>query len=257
MEKAIQEEGNNARRGGPSWLMAVFGTTLLVQMIGTSIAAVQKWQNDRLWLQEEALLRKNLEQQQISSELSFLKAQLNPHFFFNTLHTINALMVIHVESSRQALLKLSRMMRYVLYETQRDTVLLSQEIAFIQDYITLMQLRLTDKVAVTFQQPHSVQETGMAPMLFLPFVENAFKHGISTLHASCIFIAIRQQDHHLELEVRNTMWAGNRPSLEPASGIGLANTRRRLDLLYPDRYQLSVRKDGVRNEYRVHLTLCL
>lgn len=121
--------------------------------------------------QEEALLRKSLEQQKTDSELSFLKAQINPHFFFNTLNNIYALTMINVESSRQVLLKLSRMMRYVLYETQKDGVLLSQEIAFVQDYIELMQLRLTDKVEVIFKRPTPLKEVTITPMLRLPFVE--------------------------------------------------------------------------------------
>jgi LytS/YehU family sensor histidine kinase len=139
--------------------------------IGTSITAVQKSQKDTLLRQEEALLRKSLEQQKTDSELSFLKAQINPHFFFNTLNNIYALTMINVESSRQVLLKLSRMMRYVLYETQKDGVLLSQEIAFVQDYIELMQLRLTDKVEVIFKRPTPLKEVTIAPMLRLPFVE--------------------------------------------------------------------------------------
>src|ERR1700709_2659627 len=119
-----------------------------------------------------------MEQEQIRSELSFLKAENNPFFFFHSLYNIYALTLVNADTSRKALHQLSRMMRYVLYDTQHGTAQLSQEIAFIKDYISLMELRLTDKVTITFDLPTSLHDMVVAPMLFLPFVENAFKHGI-------------------------------------------------------------------------------
>ena len=222
--------------------------TLLVLGISTTIKVVEKWQKD-------TAVRQSLEKQKISSELSFLKAQINPHFFFNTLHSIYALTHINIESSREALYTLSRMMRYVLYETQSGTTLLSKEIEFLQDYIHLMQLRLTDKVSIHLEKPAAVQEVSLAPMLFLPFVENAFKHGVSALHQSVIHIALHQQGPSLNLEVRNTLLPEKRVVLEDSSGIGLANTRRRLDLLYPEHYNLSITEKTPENEYRVFLTI--
>jgi LytS/YehU family sensor histidine kinase len=224
--------------------------TLLVLGISTTMSVVQKWQKDEV-------IRQSLERQKISTELSLLKAQINPHFFFNTLHSIYALTMINIETSREALHTLSRMMRYVLYETQSGTTLLSKEIEFLEDYINLMKLRLTEKVTVTFDQPSSLHDVPVAPMLFLPFVENAFKHGISALHPSHIHIAICQQDHTLQLNVRNTILPGKRVVLEESSGIGLSNTRRRLDLLYPGDYTLSVTEKTSENEFQVQLTLNL
>jgi two-component system, LytTR family, sensor kinase len=253
-EKALPGES----KGVPLWALTFpFFSTLMALGIGTTMAAIQKSQKDTLRRQEEALLLKTLEQQRTTSELSFLRAQINPHFFFNTLNNIYALTMLNVESSRQALLKLSRMMRYVLYETQKDMVLLSQEIAFIQDYIELMQLRLTDKVEIAFQKPSPLRDVNIAPMILLPFVENAFKHGVSSLHASRISIALRQQPGLLEVEVRNTIFSEQNKSLEQGNGIGLVNTRRRLDLLYPNQYTLLVNEDTAQNEYQVHLTLDL
>ncbi|WP_162055358.1 sensor histidine kinase [Pontibacter pamirensis] len=260
MQQILHPEGGGSGRDGSmlKWMIAaLFAITLLVLGIGTSITAVQKWQADALLRKEEALLRKSLEQQKTSSELSFLKAQINPHFFFNTLNNIYSLTMLDVGASQQALLKLSRMMRYVLYETQKDTVLLSQEIAFLKDYIELMQLRLSHRVEVTFKAPNPLKEATIAPMLLLPFVENAFKHGVSALQDSCINIAIRQEQNALKVEVHNTLFAEKDNSLEQGSGIGLVNTRRRLDLLYPGRYALSVNEDTAQNEYQVTLTLDL
>jgi len=225
-------------------------TTIMLLGISTTISVVQKWQKDEA-------IRQSLERQRISSELSFLKAQINPHFFFNTLHSIYALTMINVETAREALHTLSRMLRYVLYETQSGTTLLSKEVEFLEDYINLMKLRLTDKVTVIFDKPAALRDVPVAPMLFLPFVENAFKHGVSALLPSNIHISICQQDHTLQVEVRNTILPEKRVVLEESSGIGLVNTRRRLDLLYPEQYTLSVTEKTPDNEYRIHLQLNL
>ena len=240
-------------KGAPKlygWIQPTLFTIMLVLAISTSIAMLQKWQAD-------ANFRTALEQAKTASELSFLKAQINPHFFFNTLNNIYALTLIDVETAREALHRLSRMMRYVLYETQTGTTLLSKEFAFLSDYIQLMQLRLTDKVTVTLNTPSSLRDQSIAPMIFLPFVENAFKHGISTLDKSRICISIQQNDHQLLLDVRNTLFAQKAPSLEVGNGIGLTNTRRRLDLLYPDRYALHIDEHDPAGEYHVQLTLNL
>ncbi|MBC6990384.1 sensor histidine kinase [Hymenobacter sp. BT491] len=251
MYRAFHPEGGRPRgmrRGGPWFDMGALLITLLVLGISTSVTAVQKWQKD-------AQIRQDLEQQKVTSELSFLKAQINPHFFFNTLNNIYALTVVNVELARQALHTLSRMMRYVLYETQTGTTLLSQELLFLQDYIALMQLRLTDKVTVSFERPEPMHDVPIAPMLLLPFVENAFKHGVSATLPSRIYVAVRQFGPTLELEVRNTVFSDKRLSLDESNGIGLTNTRRRLDLLYSGQYQLAVTEQTPEQEYLVHLTL--
>jgi sensor histidine kinase YesM len=226
-------------------------TTMLVLGISTCIKVVQKWQH-------ETRHRERLEQQEISAELSFLKAQINPHFFFNTLNNIYSLTISNGEKARTALHRLSRMMRYVLYETSSGTTRLSQEISFVLDYMELMQLRLTDRVTVTFEKPEPVHDVLIAPMLLLPFIENAFKHGVAATAASRIHIALRQPDlMTVDFEVCNTKLALPNSDLTGSNGIGLANTRRRLDLLYPGRYSLEVTDPSADNEFCVHLTLRL
>jgi len=223
----------------------------LVLGISTSVTTIQKWQTDKQHNQV-------LQQEKTSSELSFLKAQINPHFFFNTLNNIYALTHINVDNSRKAIHQLSRMMRYLLYETQQATTLLSQEIAFIKDYISLMQLRLTDAVVVEFQSPELLKDVPVAPMIFLPFVENAFKHGISATRLSTITIIITQdEDKTLQLTVQNSVFKDQSLSLDEYSGIGLNNTRRRLDLLYPGKYELLINELAADNKYYVHLTINL
>jgi len=223
-------------------------TALMIISVSTSVAAVQNVQRDKQ-------TRQNLEQEKINSELSFLKAQINPHFFFNTLNNIYALTVIDVEAAQKALHKLSRLMRYVLYETQHGTVLLSQEIAFAQDYIELMQLRLTDKVKVVLEPPIPLHDVSIAPMLFLPFIENAFKHGVSAVQPSHIEIKIWQEDNKVFVDVRNTLFTEKRTVLDESNGIGLINTQRRLDLLYPGKYQLDVNENSKEKEFEVRLEL--
>ncbi len=237
------------RRGGHEWDTIVIAITALVVGIGTSITAIQKWQKDQR-------LRLELEQDKVSSELSFLKAQINPHFFFNTLNNIYALTLINAETSRQAIHQLSRMMRYILYDTEKDQTLLSQEIAFIKDYISLMQLRLTTAVTIDVRFPEPLNDQPIAPMIFLPFIENAFKHGVSATIKSHIYIAFEQHDAILKLTVKNSVIKENTVSLDQ-SGIGLNNTRRRLDLLYPGKHQLELIGLTAENDYVVNLTLDL
>jgi len=222
----------------------------LVLGISTSITTTQIWQKDRQRHRE-------MEQEKISSELSFLKAQINPHFFFNTLNNIYALTVVNVETSRTAIHQLSRMMRYVLYDTQNSTALLSQEIAFIKDYISLMQLRLTEKVTVNFITPQPLKDFAVAPMLFLTFVENAFKHGVSDTLPSTINVIIEQDDNTISLMVKNEVFKTHSNNIEENQGIGLNNTIRRLDLLYAGRYTLKVDDSGEGNTYIVNLTINL
>lgn len=250
MHRAYNPDGGGKPPRTGRWFQPTLLSILFILGISTSITAVRTWQRD-------AQLRQDLEQAKVSSELLFLKAQINPHFFFNTLNNIYALTLVDVAKAREALHRLSRMMRYVLYENPNGTGQLSQEIAFVQDYIELMQLRLTDKVTVAFTQPMPLRDAPIATMLLLPFVENAFKHGVSALLPSRIQISITQQDDQFCMQVRNTVFPEKSPSLDVGSGIGLTNTRRRLDLLYPDHYQLTTIHDTPHQEYVVDLKLQL
>jgi LytS/YehU family sensor histidine kinase len=241
---------NKKRKGTKHYFdMMVLLSTLLVVAVSTGISAVRKWQKD-------TLIRQELEQEKISSELLFLKAQINPHFFFNTLHSIYALTVANSGSAADALYTLSHMMRYVLYETQNGTTLLSKEISFVKDYIRLMQLRLTDRITLRQNFPEPLVDYPIAPMLLLPFIENAFKHGVSTLHPGSIEINIKQEKHRLIVKIRNTLLKEKGVIFEE-NGIGLANTRRRLDLLYPQKYTLNTVEDKADLIFTVDLEIDL
>jgi len=228
----------------------VLMVTLLVLGISTSIAAVRQWQQD-------TQLKEELQRQQIASELSFLKAQINPHFFFNTLNNIYALSYSDVELSRGALHKLSRMMRYLLYETQHNKTGLLQELKFMKDHIELMKLRLHPNNEVVYHEPVLTHDYAIAPMLLLPFVENAFKHGISAIEKSTIVIDVQVAQDILYLKVSNTLHKRTVSAIEEGNGIGLQNTKRRLNLLYPNKHKLAIEKIADNTIYQVELTLIL
>lgn len=203
---------------------------LLLVAIGIILTISKKWQN-------EQKIRQELEQERLSSELTYLKAQINPHFFFNTLNNIYSYTLVDGDIARKAISNLSKMMRYVLYDSQTHTTTLEKEVAFIEDYIDLMKLRVTDKVQIETSFEVVNKDVAIAPMLFLPFVENAFKHGISTIEDCFIKIKLIQNGNHLTFEVINSLLS-KRQSLEESNGIGLVNTKRRLDLLYPNKHEL-------------------
>lgn len=224
-------------------------TTMTLLLIGCStVIGVGKK------LREEALARDVLEKEKMNSELSFLKSQINPHFLFNILNSIYALSDGNPEA-KEAVYNLSHLMRYVLYDTRHNLTMLAKEVAFVEDYIKLMALRLSENVQVIFDKPSSLKDVPVAPMLFLPFVENAYKHGLSSIQPSFIYIGITQKEKSLSIEVRNSLFVHQPGDKEESNGIGLANTRRRLDLIYPEKYSLETVEDLENAEYRVSLKL--
>ncbi|WP_428654506.1 sensor histidine kinase [Runella sp.] len=226
----------------------LFMVIVMVMVISAGFAVTQRWQAD-------AKKHEMIEKQHITSELALLKAQINPHFFFNTLNNIYALTYSDIPLSREAILKLSRMMRYVLYDTLQDKALLSQEISFMNDYIELMKLRLHAYTTLEVQEPKPDHEYSVAPMLLLPFIENAFKHGTSSLKKTGISIEINARKGILELKVVNQIHHNKDAVTHANGGIGLANTKRRLNLLYPDRHRLVIHEDLDTKTYKVDLKI--
>ena len=236
-------------RRGPIDIILLL-TALLVIGVSTTLAVIQRWQMD-------AQIRNAVEKQNISSELALLKAQINPHFFFNTLNNIYALSYTDVNVSRDAILKLSRMMRYLLYETQQDTSLLSKEISFVKDYVELMRLRMQSGSNVIFEEPKPDKEYSVAPMLLLPFIENAFKHGIDASQKAEIKIDLHVSNGVLRLTIFNQIFQDKNTGNMESGGIGLANTQRRLNLLYPHTHELNIEENKVDNTFRINLTINL
>ncbi|WP_278021241.1 sensor histidine kinase [Flavobacterium ginsengisoli] len=203
--------------------------SLLVLGISTSWAMLQYWQ-------KATQHKQKLEQDKTAAELAMLKAQINPHFFFNSLNSIYSLTYTDIEDSRNALHTLSRMMRYLLYSTEEKTTLL-KEAEFMRDFIALMKLRANSKLTITTDIPEKIHDYPIVPMLLLPLVENAFKHGVHATDKSEIYIKLTQNGSELEFEVENTYF--EKTAVSDVGGIGLTNTKRRLQLIYPNQHFIS------------------
>ncbi len=187
--------------------------------------------------------QKELEKEKLNSELAFLKNQISPHFFFNTLNNIYSLIEIDTKDAQEAVLKLSKMMRYLLYESEHGETMLEQEILFLTHYIDLMKLRLTDKVDLKIDLPTENIGYKIPPLLFIPFVENAFKHGISYREKSYISISMKIENSVLFFTCSNSLGSSKNESLDKSnSGIGLENVKKRLTLLFPKNHNLKIKK---------------
>lgn len=185
-------------------------------------------------------------------ELELLKAQINPHFFFNTLNNIYSLVYTRSEHAPKAVLKLSEIMRYTLYESKAELVPLEKEVEQLENYIELEKLRVKDDHFIEYQVSGDLLNLEIPPMLLLSFVENAFKHGKKKVKSPGISIYLKATDQALEFRLSNYILDKTDVKSEP-KGIGLENTYRRLDLLFPDRHNLQIHNDGTR--YTVNLKI--
>ncbi|HVU94973.1 MAG TPA: sensor histidine kinase [Puia sp.] len=194
------------------------------------------------------------EEEKLHAELAYLKAQINPHFLFNILNSIYALALERSERTAGAVVKLSSMMRYVLLEAGRDRVPLEQELAYLTGYTLLQQTRFEDALDLDFSVTGRPDGKTIAPLLLIPFVENAFKHGVNPEQPSAILIRIDIGASEIRLHVANKKVVAKTLPSAPA-GLGIDNTRQRLGILYPGRHTLSI-TDGA-DDFDVLLTLRL
>ena len=210
------------------------------------------------WIRND-LTRSQAEAQQLSIEIRFLRSQVNPHFLFNTLNNLFSMAQKKGNDElADGVSKLSGMMRYMIYESDTEKVYLQKEIDYLKDYVALNKLRFADsEVAVTFSHPSAaaIADVRVAPMLFIPFVENAFKHGVSIGQRSCIDLAIAVERGRLIFTCENPDHSAIRKLAEEKSGIGLANVKRHLELVYPGGYELRTFCDD--GKYSVHLQIDL
>ncbi len=204
----------------------------LIMITGLSVALkiTGQWYKTEAEHQEE-------EKKRAEAELLTLRQQINPHFLFNTLNNIYALIEISPEKAQNVVLDLSKLMRYVLYENSGEKVELNKEIKFLENYIELMRIRLSEEVDVKFENKIPVgNKWQVTPMLFVSLIENAFKHGVSPTQESFIHIAFDIQNNKLHFSVQNSYFPKNETDLA-GSGIGLDNLKRRLEILYPENYE--------------------
>jgi two-component system LytT family sensor kinase len=220
---------------------------LLIMVIGGGIKIINEWFRSERRNEE-------IEREKAVTELALLKSQINPHFFFNTLNNIYALAITNSPGTAAAVMKLSSIMRYVLDDAKNNYVPLNKELQFVENYIALQKDRLTDKVVLHFSNEGNSDDKQVAPLLLIAFVENAFKYGVSTHQPSAITIALKVSDTHLGFVVTNQKFQAINPGLSN-TGIGLRNTKRRLELLYPGKHSLHI--DDDKNAFHVNLTLDL
>ena len=227
----------------PSENIFIFASTCFITLmfvVGSSALALALRNSLRNQILREQILEEK--RRHTEDELLWLKNQINPHFLFNTLNNISALINIDSDRAQDCLSRLSDLLRYAMYETSKQFVPLVKEVEFMKDYISLMKLRCNNKTLVHSNFEIDSGSVQIAPLLLISLIENAFKHGVSSNLPSEISISLQEKEEILNFECINTNHAkGN--SDHSGSGIGLVNMKRRLELLYPDRFKWNQNED--------------
>ncbi|WP_372755225.1 sensor histidine kinase [Mariniflexile sp.] len=226
--------------------MRPFVFNVLLIVTGLALGVYSEWnRNERK--------KKEIEVQKSSTELHFLKHQLSPHFLFNSLNSIYSLTTKRSNDAPEAIITLSELMRYMLYETNNEFVTLTKELEYIQNYLKLQRLRIADNKDVVLNIHGNIASQKIRPLLFISFIENAFKYGTDFKGRTEVKIEINVKGDEIHFKCVNII--GNRKTDKDSSGIGLQNTRERLELLYPDKHVLEVTEKD--NRFVVNLNLKL
>lgn len=235
-----------------------YSTAYVVQTVAGSLfivifVSMLRFAKD--WFEFEAR-KKEIENEKLTAELNFLKEQINPHFLFNTLNNLYYLAFTQSPNTTEVIAKLSQMMRYMIYDSNYPQVPLSKEIEYMQNYISLERLRLNDTIPIQFEIQGNAENVLIAPLIFITFLENAFKHGVSNNNPKAwVNVSIRLEGDKCIYKVENSKVLSARKGIEERSGIGLQNVKRRLELSYPGKYELQV--DDRPDQYTVLLNLHL
>lgn len=195
---------------------------------------------------------KSIETEKSKAELALLRTQINPHFLFNVLNNIYGQAIIKSAHTADSIAKLSDLMRYSLNEANVSTVSLEKEIAYLNNYLSLQKLRLTDKTVVEFKVIGNPNTWEVSPMLFIPFIENAFKYGVSNEVETNIKISLKIREEALDFRVENDILP-DKVRIAESNQIGIKNVKNRLDLIYGNRYHLTI-KDADK-QYKIHLKI--
>lgn len=206
-----------------------------------------------VYLLKQEKMRQEERQERLQSEVSFLRSQISPHFIFNVLNSIVYLIRSKSEQAEPVTLKLSELMRYMLYESGDTQVLLEKEIAYLENYVELQKIRFGEDVDIRLAVEGIPAHHRIEPMLLIPFVENAFKHGVGLLPDPIIDISLQIQANTLLFSISNKIAPETEENKDSASGIGLKNVKRRLELLYPEQHLLSINRAG--EWFTVQLTI--
>ncbi len=233
-QSIIKTRPKNEGEPGPPFKMSIYIqmlSYLAPLLFSIALKATQRWTKIEAEHTEAANMK-------LQSELQHLHYQLQPHFFFNSLNNIYSLVDHAPEQAKTSIHGLSKLMRYMLYETNMERVPLSKEIDFMKKYIDLMKLRVSDKTTVNYDFPNEGSDILIAPLLFISLIENAFKHGISASKASTIEISIRIEEKKVMFTTENDNFP-KKTEDKSGSGIGLPNIEKRLKLLYPNSYNFN------------------
>ena len=246
----MRGDDDGQHMGPPKWIFILRDVSTMILTAGLS-AAIKL---SRRWAQMDAA-RREAEKSRTEAELKNLRNQLNPHFLLNTLNNIYALIAFDADKAQTAVQELSRLLRHVLYDNQQNFVTLDKEMDFIRNYIELMRIRLPRHVRLDVSLPENPSHTLVAPLLFISLVENAFKHGVSNDRPSFIDIDIREEEGVLACRIENSFFPKSGAD-RSGSGIGLANLCRRLEMIYPGRYEMKYGQHGDTYEtlLRINLT---
>lgn len=234
----------------------LFSTRFIVQVVTSNLfiilfVGMLRFAED--WFELDAR-RKEIEHEKLAAELNFLKAQINPHFLFNTLNNLYYLAYTKSDNTTEVIAKLSQMMRYMIYDSNHPKVLLSKEIEYMQNYISLERLRLNDQIPINFELKGDIENRWITPLIFITFLENAFKHGVNNSNPKAwVNVSIQVDGNECIYKVENSI--PEKSDLHEKSGIGLLNVKRRLDLSYPAQYTLV--SEDKKDVYFVQLTLTL
>lgn len=213
----------------------------LVLLIGYSVAAFIEGISYAQRKAKEAIASKN---EQLQTELKFLRSQINPHFLFNALNNIYALSALDSHKTQESIAQLSEMLRYVLYDCEQVQVPIIKELSYIENYLKLFALKRSKEYPISTRFQLENEQQLVAPMLFIPFIENAFKHSyIENNGGSFIDIVLEQTRTSIYFEVKNSL-SQKHIQKDKAGGIGIDNVKKRLDIVYPNKHQLDISKDG-------------
>ena len=239
--------GRPARKGrGP---IPYYANFLMLSMLLVGFDAGLQTSMRWLGLEQE---KSRLQRENVENQLAFLRSQISPHFFMNTLNNIHALVDVDSEEAKESIVKLSNLMRHLLYDSEEKRTYIKNEVQFVKSYIELMRLRFPEKVKIEMDIPSEIPDKSIPPLLFTSILENAFKHGISYTRPSFINVSMSFPGDRLNFKVENS----NHPvKTDAPSGIGMENTRKRLDLLYKKEYSLNIHEDKER--YIVNLSVPL
>jgi hypothetical protein len=244
--KMLNGKDEGPKNGDVFGFLSHLITSLLLSGFAIGLGVMEK-------LKQNEKKQKELEKEKLNSELAFLKNQVSPHFFFNTLNNIYSLIGIDGSTAQDSVLKLSKLMRYLLYESEHGETLMSHEIDFMNNYIDLMKLRLSPKVELLIDFPKEFSDFTIPPLLFVPFVENAFKHGVSHRDRSFIHLRMTIENDRINFVSENSIGKSSQPGDLQHSGIGLENVRKRLHLLFPDTHDLTIEQNET--IFRVDLSI--